>query len=238
MSAQAQNSDCPSLCLPRVFPNITRKRIADVFDDLNIGDIERIDMVNKTNQAGARFKRVFIHFKRWYNNEVADEIKEKVNTGKPVEVIYDDPWFWKVFKSNVPKPEWEKTAPKTSKPATVQMDELRKSHARTIEYILSKPGNLEAFWAFMDAEKKKTVQPPKLPTMTPETAELVGHGLKPLKLVRSTARMFTPSPPLDGAAAEMPPPPLPLERAVTEMPPSELDKVMKTAEEESTPRCE
>ena len=78
----------PSLCIPRVFPNISQSRIQNIFNDLKIGEIERIDIVPKTE----KFNRVFIHFRRWHNQEV----KERILNGKDIKIIYDDPWFWKV----------------------------------------------------------------------------------------------------------------------------------------------
>ena len=54
----------PSLCIPRVFSNITEARIRKVINDLNMGDIERIDMVSKTTEKGEKFNRVFIHFRK------------------------------------------------------------------------------------------------------------------------------------------------------------------------------
>ena len=48
----------PSLCIPRVFSNITEVRIRKVINDLTMGDIERIDMVSKTTEKGEK-KRLF-----------------------------------------------------------------------------------------------------------------------------------------------------------------------------------
>lgn len=123
MSTPSNNN--PSLCIPRVFPNITWKRVKDVFEDLGLGEVERVDMVNKTNRDGERFKRVFVHFKRWNRNDTALQVKEKVLSGDSIKVVYDDPWFWKVFKSNAPKPEWNNT--KKTKPR-ISHDERGNKH--------------------------------------------------------------------------------------------------------------
>ena len=90
------SSNVPSLCIPRVFLNIDEKRIRRIFDALSIGEIQRIDIVNKTNEKGEKFKRVFIHFIRWFETENADIARERLNNGKEIKIIYDDPWFWKV----------------------------------------------------------------------------------------------------------------------------------------------
>jgi hypothetical protein len=89
-------ANVPSLCIPSVFQSIDEYRIRRVFDDLNIGAIERIDIVQKTNKKGEKSNRVFIHFRHWFNNKNADTSRERLLNGKEIKIIYDDPWFWKV----------------------------------------------------------------------------------------------------------------------------------------------
>jgi hypothetical protein len=86
----------PSLCIPRVYPNIDERRIRKTFDDLNLGIIERVDIVRKTTEKGEKCNRVFIHFSRWFSSRNADTARERLLNGQDIKVIYDDPWFWKV----------------------------------------------------------------------------------------------------------------------------------------------
>lgn len=89
-------TNIPSLCIPRVFPNIDEKRIRKIFYELQLGTIERIDIINKKTEKGENFNRVFIHFNSWYNNSNANQVRERLLNGKDIKIIYDDPWFWKV----------------------------------------------------------------------------------------------------------------------------------------------
>lgn len=117
MSATKQtkmSSSNMSLCIPRVFPNITWKRVKEVFEELGLGKVERVDMVNKTNEKGEKFKRVFVHFKHWNKGKTVQAVKDKLESGDFVKIVYDDPWFWKVYKSDAPKPVFEKK-PKAAK---------------------------------------------------------------------------------------------------------------------------
>ncbi len=114
----------PSLCIPRVFMNIDEKRIRRIFDELNMGEIQRIDVVSKTTDKGEKFNRIFVHFKRWFANETADMARERLLNGKEIKIIYDDPWFWKVSAyreaNNAPaRPNVEKP---THKKASLQFD--------------------------------------------------------------------------------------------------------------------
>jgi len=95
--------NAPSMCIPRVFKNVTRDRIGAVFRDLDLGIIERIDMISRENEKGDKFQRVFIHFKKWFRNENADRARSMLIQGKEIKVIYDDPWFWKI-SANKSKP--------------------------------------------------------------------------------------------------------------------------------------
>ena len=113
----------PSMCIPRVYPNISEGRIRKIFDELNIGVIERVDIVSKTTEKGERFNRVFIHMDRWFHNSNAYTARERLLGGKDIKIIYDDPWFWKV---SAYKPAAEGSSSNNNnnnkKKATIQFD--------------------------------------------------------------------------------------------------------------------
>lgn len=94
-------ANVPVLCIPRVFANINEPRIRRIFDDLNMGLIDRIDIVTKKH--GDKFTRVFVHFKHWNDSENARIARERLLNGKEIKVIYDDPWFWKISAYREPE---------------------------------------------------------------------------------------------------------------------------------------
>jgi len=94
----------PSICIPRVFNNISEKKIRQVFDELNLGKIIRIDIKERTNEKGEVFNRVYIHFEKWFWNEYAQVVRKKVILGNEIKIIYDNPWFWKVSASKLLPP--------------------------------------------------------------------------------------------------------------------------------------
>ena len=87
-----------TLCIPRVFMNITEKRIRHVFYQLKLGFISKIDMVQSKTPKGENIYKVFIHFKHFFENNNAQSALKTLKAGKEIKVIYDDPWFWKVFE--------------------------------------------------------------------------------------------------------------------------------------------
>ncbi len=86
----------PILCIPRVYSNISEGRIRKIFDDLDMGTLERIDIVSKSSEKGEKFNRVFVHFRCWNNSDNANTARERLLNGKEIKIIYDDPWFWKI----------------------------------------------------------------------------------------------------------------------------------------------
>jgi hypothetical protein len=103
---QQQEFVSPSLCIPRTHANIRRERLFAVFRSLGLGFIGRIDVVEKTDeQTGAPFIRVFIHFTKWFRNPQTRRFLDHLETQKSANIVYDEPWYWKVTKSFVPAPQ-------------------------------------------------------------------------------------------------------------------------------------
>ena len=85
-----------SLCIPRVFNNITETKVYNVFNKLNIGQIHSINMIERTNKKGKIVKCVFINFDYWYLNGQPSQMRNQLLSGKEIKVVYDEPWFWNV----------------------------------------------------------------------------------------------------------------------------------------------
>jgi hypothetical protein len=112
MSSKIANTsaNANSICIPRAFANISEARVRKVFDALNIFVIDRIDMIQRKNEKGDAYQRIFVHIKEWSNTADADKARERLLSGKELKIVYDEPWFWKVSLNNwTPKP-----APTTS----------------------------------------------------------------------------------------------------------------------------
>ena len=93
---------CKTLCIPRTDIDISEPFVRNIFNNLNIGNIGRIDLVKKQNEKGGYYMRIFIHINKWYNTENADIAKERLLNGKDIKIIYDDPWFWKISVYKTP----------------------------------------------------------------------------------------------------------------------------------------
>jgi hypothetical protein len=118
-------SNVPAICIPYVFENIGEKRIEGIFKDLDIGRVDRIDLVPTQNQApnGSKVNRVFIHI-NWKIDEDTNKIRTKLLCGKEVKVLYDGKYFWKISASRAKEvnPLKPKPVQKDMKPR-IEMDD-------------------------------------------------------------------------------------------------------------------
>ena len=185
----ASNNTNPSICIPRVFPNIDWKRVKNVFEELGMGEVERVDMINKVNDKGQKFKRVFVHFKKWNDDPTTRQVKSKLLSGDSVKVVYDDPWFWKVFLSHVPKPQFEKKKTTPRKPAKKAFIDTRSERLKELQADLeSQRKAMDAMRSEIAKLKSRPVTPPYAPTSPPHspvyTPESPSEFPSPPKLVR------------------------------------------------------
>lgn len=99
-----------SAFIPRVFSNITEARIVDAFDKLQIGSVNRVDLIHKTSKTGDAYNMAFVHFAMIYNTSAGETFRRELEgSDRKTKVMYDDPWFWNILpfeqKETRPRPE-------------------------------------------------------------------------------------------------------------------------------------
>jgi hypothetical protein len=101
-----------SLYIPHVFANISKKVVADTFDNLRIGNVKRVDFVHKRNASG-EYNAVYIHFNYWHDNVAARNFQERVlNPNMEARIVYDEPWYWVVLANKAQKADSTKRKPR------------------------------------------------------------------------------------------------------------------------------
>lgn len=91
-----------SLYIPHVFANISKDKITEVFERLQLGKVKNIDFINKMGKE--QYNSAYIHFEYWYDNTTAHNFQERVsNPNKEARLIYDEPWYWIVLENNANK---------------------------------------------------------------------------------------------------------------------------------------
>ena len=84
-----------SLYISHVFPNINKKRIAQLFEKLFLARISGIDFVSKIGKDGKAYNSAYIHIEYWFDNASAKNFQEKIRSdAKEALLVYDDPWYW------------------------------------------------------------------------------------------------------------------------------------------------
>jgi hypothetical protein len=105
--------------IPRVFSNIKESRIVNTFDALQIGSVEHVDLVPKTNAKGESYNMAFVHFAMIYNTPAAENFRRELEgPEKKTKVAYDEPWFWNVLPFEQKETEKKKMVVERSVPTT------------------------------------------------------------------------------------------------------------------------
>jgi len=84
-----------SLFIPHVFPNFDQKYVVEAFSE--IGDVERVDFVGKQDKYGNPFNAVYVHFKKWNDNNYARKIQDSIELNSSTKFYHDDTWYWIVL---------------------------------------------------------------------------------------------------------------------------------------------
>jgi len=89
-----------SLYIPHVFPNFTSEYIARVFELLEIGYVDHVDMVAKLDKNGRPYNSAYIHFAEWYNTIITKNFQKRVlDPEREALIVHDDPWYWIVLEN-------------------------------------------------------------------------------------------------------------------------------------------
>lgn len=94
-----------SFYIHRALSHITEKRVFQVFRDLRVGYIDRIDRVERTDpQSGNKYCSFFVHLSELYDSAFAKKFIDDVITNEGSrQVKYCEKWYWIVSRSKVPK---------------------------------------------------------------------------------------------------------------------------------------
>lgn len=88
-----------TLCIPRVFSNISKQFIKNIINKYKLGFVDSIEIIHKKTDKGIHYKCVFIHLK-WFNSENAIYAKQRFLDGKDIKIIYSEPFYWKMNSVN------------------------------------------------------------------------------------------------------------------------------------------
>jgi len=83
------------LCIPKIHHSIQRDFIFKKLCHLRIGFIQKyVEIPLKSN---SNFKRILVRV-IWNKEPRTIMIRDRIYNEKPVYIVYDHPWFWKITK--------------------------------------------------------------------------------------------------------------------------------------------
>ena len=121
-----------SLCIPKVHKSVKRRYIFNVFKRLDIGHISYVKMAEV---RGSGFNMAFIFLNRWKSNERVDKIREVLQSGDCIRIMYSYPMFWKCYKNKYDSERefYEKKKRRSSSAGSIEENEVLSGDGNPIE---------------------------------------------------------------------------------------------------------
>lgn len=103
-----------SIYIPRVYANIPTHFIAETFESLNIGAVDRVEAIPRPGDKTTYM--AFVYFSSWnVENKAAVHLAERINSPSSdtpqARIVYDDPWYWILLPNKSKKEEKTETLP-------------------------------------------------------------------------------------------------------------------------------
>ena len=178
-----------SIFIPRVLSEWANEdSISIIFKKLDIGEVERVDFVEKKNQYNKIYYHAFVHFKEWKDTAISRNIQEKIFDPEQVAKIvyhvehavsiqscYDVPKYWILLKNNNPMTANEVKQEKR----IVELEEQNMNQNKIMLNYLNRITNLETqlhqmqttYWNSQMASKENSFNvrspPPQSPSPPP-----------------------------------------------------------------------
>ena len=137
----------PSICIPRLPPSFNDGQIIEIFNEINLGNIDKIDIINKTN-GDNDYLMAFIHFASWRMEGEAKTIHEGLMNDEKITVYYDDlskkhSNYLLLTRSYSARPGTEGTKRKSQKPKNKKRYPTNKFYDENSEKWLTTKGSMK-----------------------------------------------------------------------------------------------
>lgn len=93
-----------SIYIPSVTSSTTEENVKEVFYNLWIGQVSRVDFVERDDSDNYM---AFVHFDYWYQHANAYYLQKRIIEHGQSRIVYNDPHYWIVMKNSNPRSEAE-----------------------------------------------------------------------------------------------------------------------------------
>lgn len=83
-----------SLCIPRMECKYDINFVRKILENSHIGNI--VNIVEVPNKSNEKYKKVIINIDLTDVNEI---INRRFSENKDIKIIYDNPFYWKIYKT-------------------------------------------------------------------------------------------------------------------------------------------
>lgn len=121
----SEMSTLSSIYIPRVYANLSTEFVADTFESLNLGVVDRVEAVPRPGDKTTYM--AFVYFASWNKeNKAAAHLAQRINTpgGPQARIVYDDPWYWILLPNKS-----EKTSSKEKTDEEKFLEEFNRSNS-------------------------------------------------------------------------------------------------------------
>lgn len=87
-----------TLCIPRIESTLSMKYILQKMGSTKWGEVHRI--IEIPLKSDHNYKRILIKMKWNETNPAAVAVREKLQRGEKINLVYEMPWFWKISLAN------------------------------------------------------------------------------------------------------------------------------------------
>ena len=121
-----------SIYIPSVTPTTTEEQVRKVFYNLLLGQVSRVDFVDRDDSANMM---AFVHFDYWYQHPNAFYLQKHILENGQSRIVYNDPHYWIVMKNNTPLSAAEVELERRIKFLEDEVDQLSKKKAYLMRVI-------------------------------------------------------------------------------------------------------
>lgn len=111
----------PSLFIHFAYTNVTEEMVSRTLNELDLGTIKEISFKPSVNKKEEHGNSIAIHFDRWFRNPQADKVRQKMISGKSIDINYTPKSYWKVVAFQ--QKSKTETQPRVFKKPTITFDD-------------------------------------------------------------------------------------------------------------------
>ena len=93
----------PSICIPRLPSSFNDGQLHDIVEQMKLGKVSKIDLINKTDRSGKDYLMAFIHFESWETTGPGGDVRTQLMNDEKLKIVYDEPDFLMMSKSYTSK---------------------------------------------------------------------------------------------------------------------------------------